>query len=141
MHVLERSLRKVDISGIDNHEVNNLSIVTAAGLVHTLDHGPVIAILNQYAYYGQGKTIHSSAQIEHYKHLVDDRAPLLGGKLRIITLDGFVIPLTMKNGLAYLNMRPPTDSELHTLPHVIFTSDDEWDPSIFGSHPKPYIFC
>jgi hypothetical protein len=119
VRVLERSLHKVDISGIDNNEVNNLAIVTATGLVHTLDHVPVIAIVNQYAYYGQGKTIHSSAQIEHYKHIVDDRVPILGGKLCIVTLDRLVITLTMKNGLAYLNMRPPSDTELTTLPHII----------------------
>ena len=29
----------------------------------------------------------------------------------------------------YLQMRPPTDEELSSLPHVFMTSDDKWDPS------------
>ena len=28
-----------------------------------------------------------------------------------------------------MKMRPPTDDELSSLPHVFITSDDEWDPS------------
>jgi hypothetical protein len=29
-------------------------------------------------------------------------------------------------------MRPPTDAELHTLPHIMLTSD-VWDPSYFNN--------
>ena len=32
--------------------------------------------------------------------------------------------------LPYLDMRPYTDDEFNTLPHVIFTSDVDWDPRI-----------
>jgi len=51
--VLERTARKVDISGINNHQINDLDIVTAAGLVDTTN-GPCIVILHQYAYLGTG---------------------------------------------------------------------------------------
>ena len=47
----------------------------------------------------------------------------------LITREGYIIPLQVKDGLCYMKMRPPTDEELSSLPHVIMTSDDEWDPS------------
>ena len=34
------------------------------------------------------------------------------------------------NGLPYLQIRPFTDHEWLTLPHVLLTSDEDWDPSI-----------
>ena len=56
--VIEHTLRKADISGINNHTVVGLPIVTAAGVVQTLA-GPVSLILHQYALIGKGKSIHS----------------------------------------------------------------------------------
>ncbi len=64
--MLHKTGRFVDIAGIENHTLNDLEIVTAAGVVSTTT-GQAILILHQYAYLGQGKTIHSAAQIEHYK--------------------------------------------------------------------------
>ena len=129
VRVLNSTMRKVDISGIDNHQVKGLDIVTAAGVIET-QKGSCIAILNQYAYLGKGKTIHSSGQLEFHKNQVDDRSKKVGGKQCIQTLEGYVIPLQVKNGLPYLDMHPPTDEELESLPHIIFTSDVDWDPGV-----------
>ena len=63
--------RTVDVSGIDNHEITGLPIVTVGGVVQS-QRGPVIAIMHQYAYTGQGKTIHSSAQLEWFQNKVRD---------------------------------------------------------------------
>ena len=52
---------------------------------------------------------------------------------RIQTQDGYVHPLDIKNGLPYVPMRPYTDDEWDTLPHVIWTSDEDWDPSILDN--------
>jgi hypothetical protein len=38
------------------------------------------------------------------------------------------IPLDIINGVKYSKLRPPTDKELDTLPHVTITSDIDWDP-------------
>ena len=69
--IISRTDRTVDISGIDNHEVCGLCLGTG-GAVITSNHGPVIAIFNQYALHGQGKTIHLSGQIEHFQLDVND---------------------------------------------------------------------
>ena len=95
--------------------------------------------MHQYAYLGKGKTIHSSAQIEYYKNNVDDKSSKAGGKQRIVTLDGYIIPLNICNGLAYMDMSVPTDKEISTLPHVILTSNANWHPSILDSEFNPKV--
>ena len=122
----------VDLHGIENHAVKNLKLGTVAGLVQT-HRGSVVCIMHQYAIYGKGKTIHSSPQLEHFGNQVDDRSRKVGGKQRITTLEGYVIPLQFCQGLAYLPMTPPTDKDLYELPHVILTSDGKWDPSILDN--------
>jgi hypothetical protein len=63
VRVIEKTGRHVDVKGIDIHTVNDLEIVTVAGLVDT-NKGPRIVIMHQYAYLGHGKTIHSAGQME-----------------------------------------------------------------------------
>ena len=122
--------RLVDVSGIDSHQVTDLPIVTVGGVVPS-QRGEVIAIMHQYAYLGEGKTIHSSGQLEMYKNNVNDKSlKVPGGLQRIQTQDGYVHPLDIKNGLPYVSMRPYTDAEWDTLPHVVWTSDTDWDPAV-----------
>jgi hypothetical protein len=46
---------------------------------------------------------------------------------------GHVHPLDIHNGLAYIPIRPYTDKEWGTLPRVVWTSKDPWDPSMIDS--------
>ena len=48
VRVIFRTNLSVDIKGIDIHHVNNIGIGTVGGVVQT-QHGPIIAIMNQYA--------------------------------------------------------------------------------------------
>lgn len=130
--VIHVHMREVDVTGIDNHELNALKLVDATAKVMT-QLGPVIGIFRQYAYHGINRSIHSSGQFEAYKNKVDDRSMKVGGKQCINTNDGYVIPLDIINGLPYLKMQPNTDSEFADLPHVIFTSGDEWNPTILDN--------
>ncbi len=70
---------------------------------------------------------------------VDDKSSKVGGKQHIVTLDGYIIPLNICNGLAYMDMSVPTDKELSTLPHVFLTSDANWDPTILDSEFDPEV--
>ena len=93
--------------------------------------------MNQYAYYGKGKTIHSCVQVEHYGNDVNDKSRKVnGGNQRITTLENYVIPLQIREGLVYMDMHPLTDQELVGLPQVIFMSNMNWDPSIVDSKWK-----
>ena len=79
VRVVEKLHRHVDVQGIDNHKMNDIPIVTAAGVTKT-QRREVILILNQYAYVGKGTSIHSSPQIEAYSNKVDDRTIKVGGR-------------------------------------------------------------
>ena len=88
------------MQGIDNHQLKNIPIVTAAGVTKS-QRSNIIVILHQYAYVGKGTSIHSSPQIESYKNAVDDRDIKAGGKQLIKTVDNYVIPLNVKCLAAY----------------------------------------
>ena len=122
---------------IDQHQINGLDIVQCAALVDT-NHGYVNLIMNEYAYYGKGHTIHSSGQIEWHKNQVDDKAVRVGGTQSITTLDGYSCPLKCTGGLMYLSiLGKPTDEELVKYPSVHLTSLHEWDPSVLDfSYPE-----
>ena len=89
--------------------------------------------MKQYAYHSVHRTIHSSGQIEYYKNTVDDKSLKVGGTQCIRTIDGYVIPLDIINGLPHMKMYPNTDKQWEELPHVILTSGEPWDPRVLDS--------
>ena len=138
MRVIHNTHRKINIQGIDNHEVTGLDVVTAATLLNT-SQGKVIGIFNEYAYLWKGSSIHSSGQLEWFKTNVDEKSVNVGGTQLMTTLDGYSVPLLIKDGLAYAtSLRKPTDQDMDTYPHVFFTSPDEWDPSVLD-HDPPHL--
>ena len=81
VRILERTGRTVSVTGIDNHELPGLDIVTSAALLDT-NHGKVVLIMHEYAYYGRGNTIHSPGQIEWFQNTCDaNRSMWEGNKL------------------------------------------------------------
>ena len=136
MRILERTGRTVSVTGIDNHELPGLDIVTCAALLHT-NHGKVVLIMHEYTYYGRGNTIHSPGQIEWFQNTCDDKSFHVGGKQVINFLDGYFTPLQCRTGLMYMSLLgQPTDADLNTYPHVLLTGPNEWDPSVLDyTHP------
>ena len=98
VRVLNTSPRQCTVIGINNHEIPRHNIVQCAALVNT-NQGIANLILNEYAYYGKGHSIHSSGQIEWHTNTVDDKSVQVGGQQRIITIDGYSMPLMFKGGL------------------------------------------
>ena len=90
VHVLERTARKVSVTGIDDHELPGLDIVNCVTLIQT-NHGKVNMLMH--AYYGRGNTIHSPCQIEWFNNICDDKSHHVGGKQVITLLDGYATPL------------------------------------------------
>jgi hypothetical protein len=119
---------KANVSGIGDSTILNLPLVTAAGYVQT-PCGPVIVLMHQYAHYGKGHTIHSATQLRSFGVHVHEAPRRHGGLQRVVTPCGYHIPLSYRAGLPYVDMRPPSDDEYASLPHVILTSDTVWDPS------------
>jgi hypothetical protein len=131
--LIDKSLRSVHIQGINNHMIKDVPIGTVGAVVNT-QHGEVIAIMHQYAYTGKGSTIHSSGQLEWCGNDVNNHSIKIdGGRQRLTTPDGYVIPIDIRRGLPYITMRPFTDEEFEELPHVVWTSEDDWDPTSLDS--------
>ena len=138
MRVIHRTYRKINIQDIHNHEVTGLDVVTPATLLNT-SQGNVIGIFNEYAYHGKRSSIHSSGQLEWFKTHVDEESVKVGGTQFITTMDGYSVPLLIKDGLAYAtSLGRRTDQDMDTYPHVLFTSPDKWDPSVLD-HDPPHL--
>ena len=138
--VLARTGKYVDLCGVDDHKVDDLELVTAGAVVET-QNGPIIIIMNQYARMMNGKTIHSSGQMEHHKIVVKDQAHAITNVMPYLELHkGYRTPLCFINGLPYMKMRIPANKELETLPRVTITSDVPWDPRVLDLEPPDEWF-
>ena len=85
VRVIKTTHCAVSVQGVSDHEVTDLKIVTAGGIV-PMQHGLVIAIFHQYAHLGTGKTIHSSIQLEEFGLQVDEKSSRVPGGLQRIKL-------------------------------------------------------
>jgi hypothetical protein len=131
--LIEKSLRSVHIQGIDDHMIKDVLIGTVGAVVNT-QRREVIAIMHQYAYTGKGGTIHSSSQLKWCGNDVNDHSIKIdGGRQRLTTPDGYVIPIDVRRGLPYIMMRPFTHEEFKELPHIRWMSEDNWDPTSLDS--------
>jgi hypothetical protein len=140
--LIDKSLCSVHIQGIDNHMIKYVPISTVSAVVNT-QRDEVIAIMHQYAYTGKGSTIHSSSQLEWCGNDVNNHSIKIdGGRQQLTTPDGYVISINVRHGLPSITMRPFTNEEFEELPHVLWTSEDDWDPtsldSIISNDPNWY---
>ena len=51
----------------------------------------------------------------------------------MITAEGYVIPINIRDGLPRIDMRPATDDDLSRYPHVYITADTPWDQSVLDN--------
>ena len=89
---------KVNIKGIDCHQLVDIPLATVGGVVKT-SIGPAIVVLPYFARTGKGATIVCPSQMEHYGHHVDDKSCNVGGTQLITTSNGVVILMNVVNGL------------------------------------------
>jgi len=121
--------KTVDVTGVDNHELNALPMVDATAKTIT-DKGPVILVLRNYAYHGLNRTLHSAGQIEWCLNKVYDTSMKVGGRQVIKTVDGYCVPINIIRGLPCTQMEPNTAEEFDALPHAMLTQGGEWDPTV-----------
>jgi hypothetical protein len=123
----------IDLSGIDDHTIRNLELVQAGGVTQT-PKGDIIIIINQTAWMPDGRTIISTGQLEHFKVQVNERSKHVTGKTpRIITLEGYKIPISTHRGLPYIKLRPIHNNEKDTLPQITLTSPHPRDPTVLDA--------
>jgi hypothetical protein len=134
MRMIETSDNLCHVKSIAGSSLLNLKLGTGVALIETTDR-PNIGKFHQYALYEAASSVHAPGQLRAMGHLVDDMARSQGGKQCITTHCGEIIPLSIRDGLPHMSMRPPTDDELELLPHVSFTSPLAWDPKSLDDVP------
>ena len=135
MRVIYKTHRKINISGIANHEVTGLDVVTAANPLNT-SLGTVIGIFNEYAYLGRDHPSIHHVNVNGLKFLLMKNPSKLVAPNLYFTLDGYSVPLLIRDGWAYAtSLGRLTDQDMDTYPHVFFISPDEWDPSVLDHDP------
>ena len=83
----------IDITSVGGEVLQCLPIVQCASTVETVDEGPIVLIMSQYAHKPDSKSIHSKSQVEHFGGLVHDLALSAGGQQLVITHEGYTITL------------------------------------------------
>ena len=89
--------------------------------------------MSQYVHKPETTTIHSKSQLEHFGCQGFDSASTAStarGKQMVVTHEGYVIPLHLRNGLFYMDTHVHTDSNMDTNPHVFLMGDYPCDPNI-----------
>ena len=116
MHVIHKTHCKINIQGIDNHEV---TVVTAATLLNT-SQGKVIGIFNEYAYLGKGSSIHSSANLNGLRPmLMKNLSKLVVPNLSLLWMD----ILSLSSSRMAWPMPPPLgDPQIRTWTHIHMSS-------------------
>ena len=120
----------VDITSVGGSILEWLPLIQCASVVDTVDEGKIVLIMSQYAHKPNSKTIHSKSKMESFGSLVHNSAVSAGGHQVIVTHEGYVIPLHVRNGLCYMDMHCASDSDLDQYTHVFLTSDTPWNPNI-----------
>ena len=112
MRILQNPDRKINIVGINYHELTGLDVVTATALFDT-QKGTLIGVFHEYAHLGKGRVIHAARHMEWFNCKLVDRSKVVGGAQRIETPDGYEFPLSFESELAYMHTIPiPTDDDL-----------------------------
>ena len=124
------TLPKVNIRAFDKHEQVDIPLVTAGAVIKT-QKGEVIAIVHHGAHMAEHNTILSCGQMEYWDQDVNDKSrKVKDGLQRIRTKEGYVIPMDFRDGLPFISMRPFTDKEWESLPHMHLVDPQGWDPSV-----------
>jgi len=77
VRIIPKTDRLVNVTGIDNHQLQDLWIVHACK-VFSSDKVELLFVMHQYACNPGHQTMHSSMQIEHFVIQVDDRSIVFG---------------------------------------------------------------
>ena len=119
MRVIHKTHRKINISGIDNHEVTGLDVVTAATLLNT-SLGNVIGIFNEYAYLGKGHpSIHQVKLNGLRPMLMKNLSKLVVPNLSPLWMD----ILSLSSSRMVWPMPPPLeDPQIRTWTHIHMSS-------------------
>ena len=119
MRVIHKTHRKINIQGIDNHEVTGLDVVTAATLLNT-SQGKVIGIFNEYAYLGRGHPFIHQVNLNGFRPmLMKNLSKLVVPNLSLLWMD----ILSLSSSRMVWPMPPPLENpQIKTWTHIHMSS-------------------
>ena len=123
---------KVELTGVGDLEVSGLKLGLGVIKVDTLHDGPVILLCAQHACLGKGCTVHSKGQMQHFSAIVDNASRSCGSRQCVITHEGCVIPIHIRDRLPSFDESHPANADLDKCPHLCVTDDSPWDPSVLN---------
>ena len=134
MHILEHFPNGfVNVTGVAGDELANLKLTQATASVKTMADGPIIVIMSQRVNCGHGQTVYFKGQREHFGVIIDIKSQNAGGKQHIITLEGYRIPVHVRDGLMCIDMRIPTATKMDKCPHAFLMTVSPWDPLVLDN--------
>ncbi len=138
MNVGLRTDRYIDVTGIRNHTEHELNIVEGTCVAASTEGNKILHIMEG-AHMPNGRTIFASIQLEAFGCKVVDLAPEANGGIQphIVSPEGYIFPMTIRQGLPILDIRPVLEDEWDRLQHVYLTSSEEWNPSLLDCEVQP----
>jgi hypothetical protein len=92
----------VELRSIDNHQCTNIDIGAVGGAIQT-HKGSIIGTMQKYTLLNKGPPIHFPCQFEWHKNDINDKSVNVPeGLQHIKTLDGYIIPLRIKDGFSLI---------------------------------------
>jgi hypothetical protein len=92
--VIAKSNCCVDIQVVDNHHMNDVSIVTTEEVIN-IQKRPSVATLQQYAHNDKRKTVHSCEELHAFKQAAHDKSTKVGEK------DDWIIEMEQLSSLSF----------------------------------------
>ena len=135
--------RYISIDGISGNDGTAVKIGTFAAKATLSDNTEVILMLHEFGVTSYGPTILSKIQLAHGGCIVNDMPLSLGGTQCIATPATTgprrLLPLKIKDGLAYIKMTYPTEDDMSNLPRIALTKDSPWEPRQYDHNPSMHL--
>ena len=126
----EMTDRYVDISGYNNTIHDKKSrIGSAITAIDLPDNKTILIKINEATILSDdANSLLSTTQASYYGTIINCVPKSRGGTIPYIFKDDIYIPLNIKDGLIYTNIRKPTNEELKECETIILTSEEPWNP-------------
>jgi hypothetical protein len=122
--------REVQIAGYGNDKTKNDQVPIDTGITAVgLPSGETILIREHEATIlgEQANTLFSTIQMRENGVVIDEKARRHGG-MASVCVEDCVIPLTLMESMLTMQIRRPTENELHNCDMIDLTADSPWHP-------------
>ena len=136
-HVIKTSNCLCDVTGLGDAKVNNLCMGTCAAKTSVKFDATSLAFSTNMQFMDMESLSMIPINTMLFGNKVDDFSKPLGGEQQDILTDGTIVPSFVHSSSTYMKTPYPTDDNMDAYPHIIFTSNEPWDPTVYY-HPSDF---